>query len=223
WDGFAYWAQGESVRRRALAAAGTPGEAENVLWSASPIERAAGMQAQGDLYLLWYGPTPGVVGADFALFLADTRTPFVPGWRDHLAARLGWNPWTFWQALGGQVLGSLFVSVAAALLSLPLFWLLGLLFGGRGAGQGVLLSVGVVVILCVLMYARSRTLPAGPWQLALSLLVAGAVAYPLTRRANTEVQTQTLLGALLTTFVAVSLLGFLNLQHWVGMWSALGG
>jgi hypothetical protein len=214
-DGYAYWANDSILYRQHVE---TPeAVAHPVVWSPGPIERGhvAGLDAV--VHLLWYGPQQG---GGYALYTADTRTAFQPGWRDEIARRMHWNPWRFWEALSVQALASLLIGIVATLLFVPLFWVSGVLMArARTSNNGALGGVGVgflllsgLLLLMIVIPSRMDWLAILP-QFLVSAAIAAGVAWVLSRRIETELPMQVLSAAALMTSVTLSILTFLNFSY----------
>lgn len=227
-DGTAYWSSDTSIRSRPVSAAG---EAINVSWSPVTIlrgELAQSADEEGrDRYLAWYGPTRG--GAN-RVFSANDLQPFQPILRDRIAARMGWSPWSFWEALMGQLLGALFAGVLISMALTPLIWLLAVIvtrnsWASRPTSSGI--TVGALLLLALLSLATSRsrlpepihgalfgTLP----ELLVTLLLAALATWWVRRRADSEQLIGVLSSAWLFIFLGTSTLAFLTFQAWLEYW-----
>ena len=225
-DGFAYWIRTSSIVRTPLGAA--VAAPANVLWSPHTPELARFLVERGHHYLAWYGPD---LGGGFAIHGGNNLSPIELTWRDRLAARMGWNPWAFWQASGGQLLASLFAGVMLTMVMSPLFWLAALMLSRlgrvrRGTELGIIVSVVSLLSILSLINLRSalsasatRELTGTPLEVAAALAASATITWLILRRADNEIQLGILVSACLSTAISVSILSFINFQAWSQTWS----
>lgn len=223
-DGAAYWADGDRVRRQQL----EPGSiTETVLWAPNAIEAIdAESGPAGELFLAWYG---GTLRGGFAVYSAGTHEPFRPGWTDRWAALMGWNPWDVWSEALGQTLSSLLAGVLVTMALSPLLWIVVALLVrftriqnwallGIAAGGGVLTATLLVVRLLAQLPAPAVSSLFGTWwQIALSLTVAAAATYALRRGSDTEPLLGTLVAASTSAGMTIAILSFFTFQAWSDM------
>ena len=224
----AYWADGDRVRRMALE---TGAEVETVLWAPNTILGIAAATGPGDrLVLAWQG---GTLGGGSAVYAANTAEPFVPGVRDHLAARMGWNPWNVWTEALGQVLAALLAGTMLTMALTPVLWLAAAVtvrFGSPGSGTLAGIAIGGATVAGVLFVARVGTiLPAataaslfgGGWQIVAALGLGGLITWTFRRRADSEPLLGTLVSAAACAGVAIAVLSFVTFQAWSGAFTGL--
>lgn len=223
-DGWLVWLEGPSLRGLPPGGLADPAvEPRNLAWSPATPELGATTAADGVRYLAWYGPS---VQGGFALFATSDAAPIRLGWRDRLAARMGWSPWSFWEALGGQVLASLLAGVLATMALTPVFWLASLLLAPRVRRRGGLLAGMVVATAAVLLPAlwmllRSPLPPeardaliGSPLALVGALAAGAAATWALLGRRDQDTQLRILTSAWLTALVTIAALAFLNFRAW---------
>jgi len=211
-----YWVTGGSVVRSDVAAR----EALNVAWSPVTIESAAFAADGGVEALAWFGRAQG--GA-IEVYATDDRTPIALGWRDRVAAAMGWSPWHMWDELFGQALTAVLVGVVFGVALVPLFLALAPLLARfvrrpRGAMVTGLVLGALPVVAAGVVYARSVGPAAGAEPDLLTVVAAalfGAlVGWLFSRRGDREAQgTMTLAGAV-TAFAGVTLWSFLTYKEW---------
>ncbi|MDE0528712.1 MAG: hypothetical protein OXH85_08475 [Truepera sp.] len=228
-DGQVYWTEGRSIRRLPLDRVGS--EPTNVVWSPNTPELAILVASGGDHFLAWYGPA---AGGGYALRAAHDLSPIRLGLRDRVAARMGWRPWAFWPALGGQLLASLLAGLLVALALTPLFWLLSLLIShrgriGSGTAPGILISGGCLIALASLLPLGNalgpdsgRALTGTPLELAAALTAGALLTWLLRRRADSETQIGILVSACLNTATSLTVLVFIHFQTWSEVWGRIG-
>lgn len=226
-NGFAYWAERDSIRRRSLAEGS---EVENVAWSPMTVLRGELLAAGSHTFLAWQGPTRG---GHFRIVASDDLAPLRPGLRDRVAATFGWSPWAFWQALFGQILGSLFAGVLLAMALSPLLWLVSMLvvrldWARNPTWPGIGSGTVMLLILLILAAARSQLSPAshralfgGIAEWSAALLLAVGMTWLLRRRSDSEQLIGVLGSAWLFVFVAGSVLAFITFQAWLEYWSSV--
>ena len=223
----AFRAVGASIVASGLPERGaTTGDHTNVAWSPYAIDRAALVAAGGITYLAWSG---SLAGGGSRAVSSDDATSLQPTWRDHTAARFGWNPWAFEEELVGQATGSLLVGVLGTMVLVPLLWLLTLPLTQRVPERwlrfaGALTATATLALLGAFAAARAAGLGndatplLGGWGGFLFALIAGTVVPPLLlRRADLEPQPALLASAGLACFVCLSLIAFLAFQPWLAV------
>lgn len=224
--GMAFWAEDTAIRAR------QPGGEDgrlNIAWSPVTIERGELTSAGGATFLAWYGPTRG--GGN-AIYASDDRRPLRPSLRDRVAAVMGWSPWTFWEALLGQLLGSMLAALLTSMALFPLVWLGGVVLTrfplvGRASMAGI--ALGSVTLLLPIIAMRA-TLPAGALgalfgsglQLLGSTVLSGALTWLAWRRADGEPLMAVLGSAWMFLFLTSSILIFLTFEAWPGFFWAAG-
>ena len=224
-EGAAYWADADRVLERRL----EPGTTTRaVLWAPHTIQAGEGLSTpSGELFLTWYG---GAQRGTYAVYAAGTGEPFEPGWQDHMAATMGWDPWNLWSEALGQLLTSLLAGVLITMALSPLLWLssaLAVRYGSIHDGTWVGIGLGSAVVLLGVGLARLRlSLPPATidalfgvwWHMAVALVVAGAVTWALRRRRDTEPLLGTMLAAASCTGLATTILAFATYQAWATSW-----
>lgn len=232
--GWLLWLEEASLRGVPVAAALEPGsggaEARNLAWSPGTPELAATTTTGDTTWVAWYGPS---VRGGFALHATSDAAPFRPAWRDRLAARMGWSPWSLWEALAGQLLASLLAGVLGTMVLTPAFWLASILFAGRLKDRGGLLAGIATATLAVLapiawILLRSALPPASrdalvgsPLALVAALGLGAASSWAILRRRDQDTQLRILVGAWLTSLVSLSLLAFVNFRGWTETFGAV--
>jgi len=198
----------------------------NVAWSPATIDQAALVQAGGVTYLAWSG---SLAGGGSRAVSSDDATSFEPTWRDHLAARFGWNPWAFEEELVGQATGALLVGVLGTMVLVPLLWLLTLpltqrvperwlRLAGAGTATATLALLGAFAALRASGLGNDVAPLLGGWAGFLAALIAGTVVPPLVlRRVDLEPQPTLLASTGLACFVSLSLITFLAFQPWLAV------
>lgn len=228
WDGFAYWANGDRIRRLRL----EPGTTEqNVLWAPNVIEGATGgIGPDGVLWLAWFG---GTLRGGSAVYAAGTADPFVPGPVGRIAAWMGWNPWDVWTEALGQLLASLLAGTLLAMALTPLLWIgaaLAVRFGRVGTGVVAGIAIGGGVVAASLLAVRLRlVLPPDMvtslfgtwWQVAIALGAGATATWLFRRRKDAEPLLGTLIAASACAGIAIAVLSFLTFQAWSESWGRI--
>lgn len=226
-----YWSEGTSIRRRSAASGQPDAQGESVVWSPNEPEQAVGLEHGGHLHLVWYG---GNIGGGFAVYGASDRSPIRLGWRDHLAARMGWHPWNFWQAFGGQALVSVLIGVLVTVALSPLLLVAALLLSrtlrpGRGTAAGLILSgTALLGLLAISAWQAARlAFPGGlaalfgTWEIALALGIGAGVSWLLRRNADSEMVFEIVASAGISAVLTLALLAFLHFRAWTELWGGL--
>ena len=224
-EGEVYWSEGFSIRRRTLRPSTEP---VNVSWSPSNITRGELVETGGDNFLTWYGPTRDGLRIVYG---ATDATPFKPGLLDRVAAAMGWNPWNFWEALVGQLLGALFAGVLIAMVLSPVLWAVAAAaVRGKMARDTTIsgISVGALTMLGLLALAALRSnLPQATHfalfgslpELLTTLALAAIVTWAVRRRSDSEQLIGVLGSAWLFVFLGTSTLAFITFQAWMEYWT----
>ena len=223
----AFRAVGASIVASPLPERGaTASDDTNVAWSPHTIDQAALVRAGDVTHLAWAG---SLAGGGSRAASSDDATVFEPGWRDHLAARFGWNPWAFAEELLGQTTGALLVGVLGTMVLLPLLWLFTLPMAQRVPERslrwaGALTATATLALLGIVAAARAAGLGndaaplLGGWGGFLAALIAGTVIPPLMlRRVDLEAQPALLASTGVACFVSLSLIAFLAFQPWLAV------
>lgn len=225
-----FWVEGITLWR---AAAGDPAAAVPVVRLPAAPTGITGVEAGGTRWLAW---VTGRFEGGLEVWAVDDRQAFQPDWRDHLAARMGWDPWRFWASLTGQALTSVLIGVLVTLVLTPFYWIAAVLLARRPAATepsrqalgGAVLGTGSLLALAVVAAWVSphgaASLPqvtGGVTVTAPVLLGAGGLTWAARRRADTEPALGLLSGAWLATVLASSLWIFATFQAWQAAWPGL--
>jgi hypothetical protein len=226
-DRLAYWAEGSSIRSRDPLRDSEP---VNVAWSPITVQWGELVEAGEVSYLTWYGPKRG---GEFEVFFSRDLQPIQLTLMDRMAAAMGWSPWSFWEALFGQLMGALFAGVLMTMALSPILWLAAVGAIRAGWGRRPMVSgivTGLLVLLAVLAVLSLRnSLPAevqvalfgSLTQWAVALLLGAGITWLVRRRDDSEQLIGMLGSAWLLVFVGTSTLAFLTFQAWMHYWSTL--
>lgn len=202
------------------------GDATPVAWSPLVLAHTwAVLDAHGVTHLAWVGTE---TGGQYAVYASDDRTPMVRTWRDHLAARLGWSPWSLAEEAAGQAAASALIAVLVAMIAAPVLWLASIAFAGRtsaprarwrGAIAGAFLAPIVMAGALAAGVAGATLWPlvGGPATLALATAIGlglGGVAW-----ARHDMEPTPAFVASGTTAVAVTtaVVAFVSFQRWLAL------
>lgn len=217
-----FWYRDELLVR---APADAPGRAQPVVRLPAAPLHVVGLAHDGQRWLAW---ASGRFEGGAQVWAVDDRTPYRPGWRDRLAASMGWDPWRFWSSLAGQAAVAALLGVLLTAAATPLLWLASLTAQRAvaaapaaqaliGAGMGAALLLTAAVAAAAVASGSGGEVPellGGPGLTVAVLALAVAVSFAARRRADAEPTLGLLSAAWLACAIGASLWLFLTFAAW---------